>query len=138
MQRGIRASQQSTDGDCGNVCPETSLAPSDLKHAQSPKSILSTGPKFCMRSTGWEQQALQLLLSQSTARGEGRTFAPHVQGHWGHPDRLTGPRSTPRPELEQLKCQAELGHPGNGLTCVSRGQREPRPLRHLRWHPGAA
>lgn len=34
---------------------------------------------------------------------------PHVQGHWGQPDGLTASRSTLHPELEQLKCQAELG-----------------------------
>lgn len=34
---------------------------------------------------------------------------PHVQGHWEQPDGLMAFCPTPCPELEQSKCQAELG-----------------------------
>lgn len=118
LQQGIRARQQSRDGDCGNVCPETSLAPSDLKHAQSPKSILSTGLNFCMRSTGWEQQVLQLLLDLSSARA--RSLGAARRAH--------GPPICPASRIRAAEMPGGARPPGERAhVCVAWTARAPAP-----------
>lgn len=120
----VQSLQYSRDGDCGNVCPKTSLVLSTLKQAQTPKSTLSLGPSWCLRGNGMETSsspapAPPAACPQSTVRGKGRSFPlPQAPAQWhlltckvtgGSWKGLMASQSTLCPELEQPKCQAELG-----------------------------
>lgn len=67
---------------------ESASSPAPAPPAACPQSMVREGRSF--------------PLPQAPAR-------PHMQGHWGQPNELTASQSTLCPELDQLKCQAELG-----------------------------
>lgn len=152
MQWGtVQSLQYSRDGDCGNVCPKTSLVLSTLKHAQTPKSPLSLGPSWCLRGTVWRHQVLQLLLHQQPVpralyEAKAGAFLYHRLLHSGTSSRARSLgaagrahgfpiRPVSRIRAAEMPGRAWLGQApaiwGMGSRARCMGSESPGPFRHL-------